>query len=225
MATTRKNSDDFKREFNNLIFSKLVEITNQFELETINEMNQNDFQECWRCVLTFPDFYVSEFAEETHIDEEWVQGWEYAKKDGNEFEGYLDTDKLPSRKMAVHYIRLAVALLDDNLKPRSNNWPTSSGVGEKSPEEASLGEEMAKVLTMPDGRPWGTTLVDDIFYEEYVSFRGRRSLFHKNILTFGDLVKMTRSGLLRMPNFGKVSLGEVNKFLFHHNLQLDMDLD
>lgn len=47
-----------------------------------------------------------------------------------------------------------------------------------------------------------------------------RSLIYNDIETVGDLVRRTPYELLRLPNFGKGSLFQVEKFLERYNLKL-----
>ena len=53
-----------------------------------------------------------------------------------------------------------------------------------------------------------------------LSVRSWNALLNDNILTIGELAKKTVSELLRIPNFGRKSLNEVEEFLARHGRKL-----
>ncbi len=59
------------------------------------------------------------------------------------------------------------------------------------------------------------TLVSDVFNKRTVN-----CLKNIEVRTFGDLIKQTEMNLIRIPNFGRISLREVREFLDSHNLSL-----
>lgn len=57
-----------------------------------------------------------------------------------------------------------------------------------------------------------------------LSVRSRNSLQKENIATLGQLVQKTEEEMLRIENFGKKSLKEIEEFLLEHSLRFGMKL-
>ncbi len=86
---------------------------------------------------------------------------------------------------------------------------------------------------MPTAQPAGATPVSPEQAEQFgrpmedlaeLSVRSRNSLQKENIRTLGDLVQRTEDEMLKIENFGKKSLKEIQDFLAEHGLRFGMRL-
>ncbi|TVP74790.1 MAG: DNA-directed RNA polymerase subunit alpha [Gemmatimonadales bacterium] len=86
---------------------------------------------------------------------------------------------------------------------------------------------------LPSAQPEGATPVSDEQAELFgrpmedlaeLSVRSRNSLQKENIRTLGDLVQRTEDEMLKIENFGKKSLKEIQDFLAEHGLRFGMRL-
>jgi len=86
---------------------------------------------------------------------------------------------------------------------------------------------------MPRVAPAGAQAVPDKMQELFarsiedlaeLSVRSRNSLQKENISTLGQLVQKTEEEMLRIENFGKKSLKEIEEFLLEHSLRFGMKL-
>ena len=59
-------------------------------------------------------------------------------------------------------------------------------------------------------------LIDDL----ELSIRSCHCLLNANVVTIGELVKLTHYDLMRFPNLGKKSLREIREVLANYNLAL-----
>jgi DNA-directed RNA polymerase subunit alpha len=57
-----------------------------------------------------------------------------------------------------------------------------------------------------------------------LSVRSRNSLQKENIRTLGDLIQRTEDEMLKIENFGRKSLQEIEDFLAEHNLRFGMQV-
>lgn len=60
--------------------------------------------------------------------------------------------------------------------------------------------------------------------EKNLSVRALNCLYAANIKTVGDLVTYTKTSLLKLRNFGKKTLWELDDFINYHNLSFGMDV-
>jgi DNA-directed RNA polymerase subunit alpha len=74
-------------------------------------------------------------------------------------------------------------------------------------------------------RDWPDLLEKTIEELGELSVRSRNSLQKESIFTLGELVKRTESEMLKIENFGKKSLQEIQDFLATHNLRFGMQIE
>jgi len=79
---------------------------------------------------------------------------------------------------------------------------------------------LEKLVAKIDPPPLPDPVLSKPVYELEISVRPHHCLELEGIKTIGDLVKKTKRELMRMPNFGKHSLREVEEALAVMNLQL-----
>lgn len=66
----------------------------------------------------------------------------------------------------------------------------------------------------------GTLTLDDGIEELQLTVRAYNALLNDNIRTIGELTQTTAAQLMRIPNFGKISLADIRGALAEHGLFL-----
>lgn len=100
-------------------------------------------------------------------------------------------------------------------RPRGGGKQPPLPKGRRQPPHASrsngIGPPIHKVLDRP---------IDEL----HLSVRASNALRSENIIVIGELVERTKQELLSIPNFGRVSLAEVESALAELKLHLGMQL-